>query len=51
MHPELQLGLKERRNNGEMMFNPCPEYCIKADDTVIALGEKKNLLRLEKAMT
>lgn len=35
---------------GEMVFNPSPDSTIELDDTLIALGEKKNLSDLEKVM-
>ena len=39
-----------KKSTGEMVVNPSPEYSIESGDTVIALGQKDNLLDLEKAM-
>lgn len=52
-------GIRQRFNliliaislaNGEMLFNPSFEYIIKPGDTVIAVGEKENLQKLEKIL-
>ena len=39
-----------KKLSGDMEFNPSSESKIELGDTVLALGEKKNLLRLEKIM-
>ena len=37
-----------KKPSGDMAFNPSSESKIELGDTLLALGEKKNLLRLEK---
>jgi voltage-gated potassium channel len=39
-----------KKADGSMLFNPSFETVIKAGDTVIAVGEDKNLLKLEKIL-
>lgn len=39
-----------KKADGDMIFNPSFETVIKPGDTVIAVGEEKNLLRFEKAL-
>ena len=39
-----------KKPTGDMIFNPSPESKIELGDTVLALGEKKNLLNLEKTL-
>jgi len=40
-----------RKKTGEMSFNPSSETCIEAGDTLIALGKKNDLKKLEKILT
>lgn len=42
------LVVAVRRASGEMLFNPQPRQVIGAGDTLIVLGEKGNLRRLEE---
>ncbi len=37
-----------KKNSGEMLFNPIPDTLIEANDKLLALGEKKNLKKLER---
>ncbi len=39
-----------KKDNGEMLFNPSFETALTPGDTVIAVGEVPNLLKLEKAL-
>ncbi len=39
--------LAVRKVTGEMIFNPPPEYILEEDDTLVALGDRKGLGRLE----
>ncbi|MFH2011862.1 MAG: potassium channel protein [Pseudomonadota bacterium] len=39
-----------KKATGQMVFNPLPEAKIELGDTVVALGEKKDLIRLEEMM-
>jgi voltage-gated potassium channel len=39
-----------KKKEGDMMFNPSFETVIRAGDTVIAVGEGQNLLKLEKIL-
>ena len=39
-----------KKSTGDMVFNPLPESTIELGDTVLALGEKKNLVDMEKIM-
>jgi len=39
-----------KKADGSMLFNPSFEAVIQAGDTVIAVGEDKNLLKLEKVL-
>jgi len=39
-----------KRATGEMLFNPSSQARIHAGDTVIAVGENKNLIRLEEIL-
>ncbi len=39
--------LAVRKVTGEMVFNPPPEYVLEAGDTLVALGDRKGLSRLE----
>ncbi|MDY7031838.1 MAG: NAD-binding protein [Thermodesulfobacteriota bacterium] len=39
-----------KKPTGDMVFNPSPESTIELGDTVLALGEKKNLVDMEKIM-
>nr|HID58344.1 potassium channel protein [Desulfobacterales bacterium] len=39
-----------KRASGEMLFNPSSQAQIQAGDTVIAVGENKNLIRLEEIL-
>ena len=39
-----------KKPDGKMLFNPSFETMIKADDTVIAVGEETNLQKLEKIL-
>lgn len=39
-----------KKADGSMLFNPSFETAIQAGDTVIAVGEDKNLLKLEKLL-
>ncbi|MCD6137926.1 MAG: potassium channel protein [Deltaproteobacteria bacterium] len=40
-----------RRAGGEMLFNPSARTKLQAGDTVIAIGEKRNLERIEKVLS
>ncbi len=40
--------LAVRKITGQMIFNPPPDYIIEAGDTLVALGDRKGLLRLEE---
>ena len=42
--------LAVKRADGAMLFNPLAETKIEADDTLIAVGEHKNLAELEKIL-
>jgi voltage-gated potassium channel len=42
--------LAVKRADGTMLFNPLAETKIAADDTLIAVGEQKNLAELEKIL-
>ena len=53
-------GIRQRFNliliaieleGGDMLFNPSFEYVIKPGDTVIAVGEKENLKKLEQILS
>ncbi|NPB08993.1 MAG: potassium channel protein [Thermodesulfobacteria bacterium] len=37
-----------KKVTGEMIFNPPPDYVFEADDTVVALGDREGLARLEE---
>ncbi len=37
-----------KKVTGEMIFNPPPDYVFEADDTVVALGDRRGLARLEE---
>ncbi len=39
--------LAVRKVTGEMVFNPPPDYILEAGDTLVALGDRKGLSRLE----
>ncbi|MBF0225504.1 MAG: potassium channel protein [Desulfobacterales bacterium] len=39
-----------KKSNGDMLFNPSYEYVLSDGDTVIAVGEASNLLKLEKVL-
>lgn len=41
------IGIKKSSN--EMIFNPTPDYRIEANDTLIALGKREDMVRMEKA--
>jgi voltage-gated potassium channel len=40
-----------KKQDGDMLFNPSFEAVIESGDTVIAVGEKKNLEQLEKVLS
>lgn len=40
-----------KKKDGSMLFNPSFETIIEPEDTVIAVGEQANLLKLEKALS
>ncbi len=40
--------LAVRKVTGEMIFNPPPEYVLDVNDTLVALGDRKGLARLEE---
>ena len=40
--------LAVKKFSGDMVFNPPPQYVLEAGDVLIALGERKDLVRLEK---
>jgi voltage-gated potassium channel len=42
--------LATKKSDGSMLFNPTAESKIAADDTLIAVGEQKNLAKLEKIL-
>jgi Putative regulatory, ligand-binding protein related to C-terminal domains of K+ channels len=42
------VAIKE--TSGKMVFNPSRDVRINAGDTLITLGEKKDLVRLEKIL-
>ncbi|NVM57753.1 MAG: TrkA family potassium uptake protein, partial [Desulfobacterales bacterium] len=39
-----------RKPGGDMLFNPSSQTRLQGDDTVVAIGEKQNLERLEKIL-
>lgn len=39
-----------KKRSGQMVFNPSSESKLESDDTVLAIGEPKNLLKFEKMM-
>ena len=39
-----------KKSSGDMMFNPSSKTTIEAEDTVIAVGESDNLIKLEKIL-
>ncbi len=41
------IVLAVKKASGEMVFNPSPGYVLEAGDTLIALGERQGLARLE----
>jgi voltage-gated potassium channel len=44
------LIIAAKKADGSMLFNPSAKSKIAADDTLIAVGERKNLARLEKIL-
>ncbi len=42
------IVLAVKKASGEMVFNPSPGYVLEAGDTLIALGERAGLARLEE---
>jgi Trk K+ transport system NAD-binding subunit len=40
-----------RKRNGEMAFNPSSQTRIEAGDTLIALGQSKDIMQLEKILS
>jgi voltage-gated potassium channel len=42
--------LATKKSDGSMLFNPTAESKIAPDDTLIAVGERKNLAKLEKIL-
>jgi voltage-gated potassium channel len=45
------IVLAIRKENGEMIFNPPPEFQVSAGDFLIVMGERPNLQRLEQILT
>lgn len=43
--------LAVRKVTGEMVFNPPPDYILESGDTLVALGDRKGLSRLEEVAT
>src|SRR5690349_6919269 len=49
-HQSGVVILAIRRANGEMLFNPSPEVAMAAGDHLIAMGESRNLQKLEQLL-
>jgi voltage-gated potassium channel len=39
-----------KKQDGKMVFNPAADECLEAGDTLVVLGKKEDLLRLEKSV-